>query len=109
MTRAAIYARYSSDNQREASIEDQLRICRDRIDREGWSLADVYSDAAISGATTLRPGYQKLLEDARSDTFEVIVAEALDRLSRDQEDIAGLYKQLTFAGVKLLTIAEGEV
>ncbi|MFT5488007.1 MAG: site-specific DNA recombinase, partial [Alphaproteobacteria bacterium] len=109
MTRAAIYARYSSDNQREASIEDQLRICRDRIDREGWSLADVYSDAAISGATTLRPGYQKLLEDARSGTFEVIVAEALDRLSRDQEDIAGLYKQLTFAGVKLLTIAEGEV
>jgi site-specific DNA recombinase len=109
MTRAAIYARYSSDHQREASIEDQLRICRDRLEREGWSLADVYSDAAITGATTLRPGYQKLLEDARSGAFEVIVAEALDRLSRDQEDIAGLYKQLTFAGVKLLTLAEGEI
>ena len=54
--RAAIYARYSSDNQREASIEDQVRICRDRIEREGWTLVEVYSDAAVSGATTLRPG-----------------------------------------------------
>ncbi len=89
--RAAIYARYSSDNQREASIEDQIRVCRERIEREGWSLVEVYADAAVSGATTLRPGYQKMLEDARNGGFDVVVAEALDRLSRDQEDVAGLY------------------
>ncbi len=107
--RAAIYARYSSDLQSEASIEDQVRQCRRRIEAEGWQAAEVYSDHAISGATTLRPGYQKLLADARSDGFDVVVAEALDRLSRDQEDIAGLFKQLSFAGVAILTLAEGEI
>ncbi len=107
--KTVIYARYSSDNQREASIEDQVRLCRRRIEQEGWILSEVYSDAAISGATTLRPGYQKLLEDARAGRFDVLVAEALDRLSRDQEDIAGLYKQLSFAGVRLITLAEGEI
>ena len=109
MTRAAIYARYSSDNQSEASIEDQVRQCRARIDREGWRAGEVYSDRAISGATTLRPGYQKMLEDARSGRFDVLVAEALDRLSRDQENIAGLFKQLSFAGVTLVTLSEGEI
>ena len=107
--RAAIYARYSSDNQRDASIEDQVRQCRARIDQEGWQLAEVYSDRAISGATTLRPGYQKMLEDARFGRFDVVVAEALDRLSRDQENIAGLFKQLSFAGVTLITLSEGEI
>ena len=109
MTRVAIYARYSSDSQREASIEDQVRICRARIEREGWTLADIYSDAAISGATTLRPGYQKLMENARNGAFDMVIAEALDRLSRDQEDIAGLFKQLTFADITLLTLSEGEI
>jgi site-specific DNA recombinase len=109
MIRAVIYARYSSDNQREASIEDQIRQCRARIDQEGWQRSEIYSDHAISGATTLRPGYQKMLEDARAGRFEVVVAEALDRLSRDQENIAGLFKQLSFAGVRLITLSEGEI
>lgn len=109
MTRAAIYARYSSDNQREASIEDQVRLCRQKTEREGWHLVEVYSDHAISGATTLRPGYQKMLEDARIGRFDILVAEALDRLSRDQENIAGLFKQLSFAAIKLVTLSEGEI
>src|ERR1700730_3081666 len=103
MTRAVIYARYSSDNQRDASIEDQVGQCRALIDQEVWLRGEVYSDHAIRGATTLRPGYQKMLEDARAGRFEVLVAEALDRLSRDQENIAGLFKQLSFAGVRLFT------
>src|SRR5690348_639012 len=107
--RAVIYARYSSDLQRAASIEDQVRLCRERIEHEGWTLIVTYSDAAASGASRLRPGYQKLLEDARRGEFDVVMAEALDRLSRDQEDVAGLFKQLSFAGVKLVTLAEGEI
>jgi DNA invertase Pin-like site-specific DNA recombinase len=98
--RAVIYARYSSDNQREASIEDQIRVCRAHIEQQGWDYLTAYTDPAISGASTLRPGYQKLLEDARSHDFDVVVAEALDRLSRDQADIANLYKQLSFVGLK---------
>ena len=102
--RAVIYARYSTDLQSEASIEDQVRLCRARIANEGWSLVNTYADHSISGASRLRPGYQKLLEDTRAGSVDVVVAEALDRLSRDQEDTAALYKELGFANVRLVTI-----
>jgi site-specific DNA recombinase len=107
--RAAIYARYSSDNQREASIEDQVRLCREIATARGWTVVEVYGDHAISGASMLRPGYQKLLEDMRASRFEVLVAEGLDRLSRDQEHTAALYKQLAYHGIRLVTVAEGEI
>ncbi len=107
--RVAVYARYSSDSQSEASIEDQVRLCRQRISAEGWSLEQVYRDAALSGASSFRPGYQAMLAAAREGGFDIVLAEALDRLSRDQEDIAGLYKRLKFAGIKLVTLAEGEI
>ena len=107
--RAVIYARYSSEHQREASIEDQVRTCKARIEAEGWTLVATYTDYAESGASHLRPGYQKLLADARSGSFDVAVAEALDRLSRDQEHVAALFKHLSFAGVKIITLAEGEI
>jgi site-specific DNA recombinase len=106
---AVAYARYSSQLQRAASIEDQLRLCRARIEQEGWHDLGAYIDRAVSGASTLRPAYQRLLEDARRGKFDVVVAEALDRLSRDQEDVAGLFKRLSFAGIRLVTLAEGEI
>ncbi len=110
MTRVALYARYSSDQQSAASIEDQLRICRERAGREGWTEVHAYEDAAISGASvTLRPGIRQLLRDAERGTFDVVLAEALDRVSRDQADVATLYKHLQFAGVTLVTLAEGEI
>ena len=59
MLRAAIYARYSSDNQRDASIADQFRVCREFAQRQGWQIEREYSDHAVSGATLLRPGFQK--------------------------------------------------
>ena len=52
MTRAAIYARYSSDQQRDASIEDQFRLCKERAKAEGWEIAGQYKDHATSGAST---------------------------------------------------------
>ncbi len=104
--RAIVYARYSSENQREASIEDQARQCRSFIEQQGWSYRHAYTDRRQSGASSLRAGYQKLLEEAREGQFDVVVAEALDRLSRDQEDVAGLYKRLTFCGIKIVTLAE---
>ncbi|AYM83955.1 recombinase family protein [Agrobacterium tumefaciens] len=107
--RAALYARYSSDNQRDASIEDQLRICRARAGKEGWTVVDSYTDRAISGSSLLRPGVQELIADGLKRRFDVILTESLDRLSRDQEDIAGLYKRMRFAGVSIVTLSEGEV
>jgi site-specific DNA recombinase len=107
--RAVVYARYSTDNQRDASVEDQVRLCRERITREGWTFLQVFADRALSGATTLRPGYQAILEGAREAAFDVVVAESLDRLSRDQEDVAALYKRLMYAGVRIVTLGEGEI
>ena len=102
--RAAIYARYSSDNQRDASITDQLRVCRLRAEKEGWEIVEEYTDHAISGASLLRPGIQALMADALRGRFDLICAEAMDRLSRDQEDIAGFFKRTAYADVKIVTL-----
>ncbi|MDQ0304487.1 recombinase family protein [Ancylobacter polymorphus] len=110
MTRVALYACYSSDHQREASIEDQLRLCREQARRDTWSVVATYKDAGISGSSMiLRPGIQMLLQDAQAGQFDVVMAEALDRISRDQADIATLFKHLKFAGVPIVTLAEGEI
>ncbi|GGJ40892.1 recombinase family protein [Neoroseomonas lacus] len=107
--RCAIYARYSSENQREASIEDQLRLCTARAEREGWTIAGSFTDAAISGATTLRPGYQALLEAMRGGTLTIVLAESLDRFSRDLEHVAAFHKLARFCQVQIVTLSEGEV
>jgi site-specific DNA recombinase len=107
--RAVIYARYSSDQQSAASIPDQVRLCRRLCDEMGWIVVDVFADEAISGATHLRPDFQRLQQSALAGEFDVVVAEALDRLSRDQEHIAGLHKRLQYLGIKIFTKTEGEI
>ena len=107
--RVSIYARYSSDLQRAASIEDQLLVCTERVVREKWTLTATYTDRGISGASHLRPGYQKLLEGARNGEFDIVLAEALDRISRDQEHVASFFKLMSFAGIRIVTLAEGEI
>jgi site-specific DNA recombinase len=110
MPNVALYARYSTDNQSVVSIEDQFRICREHAGRERWQVVDTYHDAAISGASViLRPGVQSLLQDAQRGRFDIVLAEALDRVSRDQADVATLFKHLRFAGVQIVTLAEGEI
>ena len=108
--RAVIYARYSSDLQSESSVDDQLSICRDRALREGWTIVGNYTDRAISGAHILnRPGMRALLADAKTEKFEIVVSEALDRISRDQEDVAAIYKRLQHHAISIFTLAEGKV
>ena len=109
MTGVALYARYSSDQQREASIEDQLRLCRVYAEKQDWVVAGTYQDRAVSGASLIRPGIQALLADALQGRFDVVLAEALDRISRDQEDVAGVFKRMAFADVKIITLSEGEI
>jgi len=109
MIKVALYARYSTDMQSENSIEDQLRTCRERAEREGWTVTETYSDRAISGTSMIRSGIQNLLADAKNKQFNIVMTEALDRLSRDQEDIAHIHKQLRFADIKIVTLSEGEI
>ncbi len=101
------YGRFSTDMQSPSSIEDQLRVCRQRAEREGWEFVAAYEDRAVTGTTHLRPGYQRLLHNSRTGKFDVVVAEAIDRLSRDQEHLAHFYKHLSFNGVQLFTLSEG--
>jgi DNA invertase Pin-like site-specific DNA recombinase len=107
--KVAIYARYSSENQRDASIADQFRECREFAQRQGWHIAAEFSNHAVSGATIMRPGFQAMMREALQKKFDIVMAEALDRFSRDQEDTAGLFKRLTFAGVNIVTLAEGDI
>ena len=106
----AIYARYSSDLQNPLSTEDQIRECKAHAEARGYHVVAVYRDDAISGASLLqRPSARSLLDHAKARRFERVIVEALDRLSRDQEDTAAIYKRLSHAGVAIETLSEGEI
>jgi Resolvase, N terminal domain len=81
-----------STSARGSEFEDQFRTCREHAGREGWQVIDLYQDAVISGASViLRPGIQLLLQNAQRGKFDIVLAEALDRISRDQADVATLF------------------
>jgi DNA invertase Pin-like site-specific DNA recombinase len=107
--RVALYARYSSDRQSEHSVEDQFRICREHAARQGWTVMATFQDAALSGSSTRRPGFQALGAAMRRGDIDIVLAEALDRFSRDQEHVAAFYKLAGFASVRVVTLAEGEI
>jgi DNA invertase Pin-like site-specific DNA recombinase len=105
-----IYARFSTDLQNERSIEDQITLCRDYTLREGMNVVEVYEDRARSGGSVMgRGGLLRLLDQAREQSFDVVVVEALDRLSRDMEDLAGIHKRLSFLGIEIRAVHEGVV
>ncbi len=101
--RAALYARYSTDKQSENSVEDQFRVCTRLCEREGFTVADTFADAGISGGTTNRPGYQSLLEGARQQAFDVIVAEDTSRLWRELSEQWRALKELADLRIAVVT------
>ena len=106
--KAAIYARYSSDLQRPASIEDQVRQCRMEIARRGWQEVEAYFDRETPGTVSRgRSGYQSLQEAARKRRFDVIVVDELSRLSRDPAELAGLWQKLKFWQIGLRALGDG--
>ncbi|MFW2830993.1 recombinase family protein [Sphingomonas sp. ID0503] len=107
--RAVIYARYSTDHQDPLSIDTQLTMCRSELARRGWVEVGTYTDAAKSGATMHREGLQAMLAAVSRGGVDLIFADAMDRLSRSQADIAMLYERLRFRNVLLVTRKEGEV
>lgn len=111
MKRAALYARFSSDKQSDRSCRDQLDLCRAWAERAGdIIIVAEYQDDAVSGASTVnRLGLARLMRDARERAFDIVICEALDRLSRDQADLATIKKQLTFLEIGISTVADGEV
>lgn len=109
MKRAAIYARFSTELQSDRSIEDQVALCREFAKRSNFQVVGLYDDRARSGASMLgRTGLMDLLSDAREHAFDVVVVEALDRISRDQEDLAGIFKRLSFGGIEIVAVHDGK-
>jgi site-specific DNA recombinase len=103
------YARYSSDRQNEASIEDQLRRLRTYAAEHGYKIASrlTFTDHAISGSTTLRPGFEALMSAVKRREIDVLLVEDTSRLSRDNADALHVYKTLAFFGVQLLALSDG--
>ncbi|MER8918201.1 recombinase family protein [Mesorhizobium sp. M0761] len=77
--KVALGARYSTDNHRDASIEDQSRLCCLRAEKQGWTVVDSNTHRAICGGSLLRPGLQELISDAMQGNS--VLAEAMDRLT----------------------------
>ena len=102
--RAVIYARYSTDMQRDASLSDQVELCRRYAVAQGWTLVETYTDAARSGADKMRPGFQQMLADARAGRFDVLVCEAIDRLGRNLSDVSAAFDELQFARIAMHTL-----
>lgn len=110
MKRAAIYARYSTDLQNDQSVEDQVALCELYADRIGLSVVAAYHDRAKSGASTFgRPGLASLMAAAESASFEVLVSESPDLVSRDMADLAGIHKALEFRGIEINCVNGGRM
>lgn len=104
---AAIYARVSSYQQKfNYSIEEQIELCRERCRIMGWKVKYIFKDEAVSGATTERPMFQKMLERAEAGDFDVIVFWKLDRFCRSLVDLINIEKKLKECGVALHSVTE---
>ena len=104
--KAVIYARYSSDNQREESIEGQLRECMAYCKKNDITVLRTYIDRAMSAKTDHRPDFQRMIKDSAKGLFDVIIVWKLDRFARNRYDSAHYKAQLRKYGVKVLSATE---
>ena len=102
--KAVIYARYSSDSQREESIEGQLRECTEYAERNGITILRSYIDRALSARTADRPEFQNMIKDSEQKLFDVVLIWKLDRFSRDRYDSAHYKRILKKNGVKVIVV-----
>ena len=103
---AVIYARYSSDNQREESIEGQLRECKEYADQNGITVVRTYIDRALSAKTDSRPQFQQMIHDSATHTFEAVLVWKLDRFSRNRYDSAHYKRILKNNWVHVVSVTE---
>jgi site-specific DNA recombinase len=103
---AAIYARYSSDNQREESIDAQVRAINEYAQKNGHSIVKIYSDEARSATTDNRPQFLQMMRDSAMGLFNAVIIHKLDRFSRDRYDSAFYKRQFKKNGVKLISVLE---
>src|SRR5438105_13763144 len=107
--RAAIYARYSSENQRPESIEDQVAACRRLAAQRGFTILEehIYTDQAQSGARRDRQALAALLAAGQQRAFELVLVDDLSRLARDNFLMLSVLAELHFVGVHVVSVADG--
>ena len=101
--KAVIYARYSSDNQREESIEGQLRECMEFAEKSGITIIGNYIDRALSAKTDNRPEFQKMIKDSYRKVFDSVIVWKVDRFARNRYDSAYYKNILKKNGVKVIS------
>lgn len=104
--KGVIYARYSSDNQREESIEGQLRECKAFAEKNDIQIVETYIDRALSARTDRRPDFQRMIKDSSGKKFEVVIVWKLDRFARDKYDSAHYKRILKNNGIKVVSATE---
>ncbi len=104
--KAVIYARYSSDSQREESIEGQIRESRQYAERSGIDILDIYIDRALSAKTDNRPEFQQMITDSAKGHFDAVIVWKLDRFARNRYDSAHYKSLLRKHGAKLISAKE---
>lgn len=104
--RAVLYTRYSSHNQRDVSIDQQIHVCEAFAKDLDAEIVDIYSDRALTGTNDKRPRFQKMISDAEKRLFDVIIVYSLDRFSRDRYDSAVYKRKLKQLGVKVMSATE---
>lgn len=103
---AVIYARFSSHNQQEQSIEGQLRYCSDYANKNGMTVINSYIDRAISGTSDNRPSFQQMIKDSNNRKFDVVLVWKLDRFARNKYDSVVYKNKLKKNGVKVISVTE---
>ncbi len=106
MKSAVIYARYSSDNQSEQSIEGQLRVCNEYAKTHDITVVKTYIDRAMTGTNDNRPDFQKMIKDSNRKEWELVLVYKLDRFSRNKYEMAVHKKTLKDNGVKVISATE---
>jgi site-specific DNA recombinase len=110
MTRYVLYARHSTDRQNKLSSDDQINACRDYVEKQGGIVVEEYTDPEISGGSMHnRPGILKLIEDAKNNNFDVVLAESTTRLSRNPIDMHTIIAIFEFLDIQLLTTSENVI
>lgn len=104
--RVALYARFSSDNQRTESIDAQIRAMRKYCQQNHWKIVSEYKDEAKSATTDKRPEFQKMIEDSGKNLFDIVLVHKLDRFSRNRYDSAIYKSKLKKNNVSIASVLE---
>jgi DNA invertase Pin-like site-specific DNA recombinase/uncharacterized ParB-like nuclease family protein len=106
LIKAVIYARYSSHNQREVSIEQQVDECREYAEKNGITVTHIYSDKHLSGRKDARPDFHRMIRDAQSHAFQMMIAWKSNRAFRNMKDAMNYEEKLMHHGVRCVYIKE---